>query len=268
MPVFAQEIIISTGSEGGSYNRLGIEISDKIKSLSKGAYTPKVIQSYGGSGMNIDRFNAGEAHIVIVQSDALSLNKPIVKFRAKKAHLETVWWLYNKEHGVSDLSDAEGNEKDIIAMVEDSGSMFTLKAFVAADSGYKANYDNFEEFETLYDAVDAVCDGEYDGSRIIGTIYVGGSLPKDIKDDFSECVMVGQATDGDFDDFEDVNGNQLFEDCSIASSEYTPMSGSNSFSDEDTVCVSAMVVYSEKLPKKAKRIVKKAINKLLNRKQS
>lgn len=263
----SDDFIIATGSEGGSYERLGKQIAASInkQGRKKDIEFDFEILNTNGSGENIELFNDGEAQAVIVQADALSVTPPSVNFKAKAAGLETVWWIYNTKNGFKDIEDIENNKKVSMVMVDGSGAVFTMQNFVAEDKGYQKNFDNAVYADDLYDAVDITCSGKTSaGKKIAGLLYVGASIPNEIRSDFKNCVSVGEATDGDFDDAKDVNGDELYKDCKINKNRYAPLKGSNSFTDEKTVCVNAMVVYTTDFEEKgANKVVKKGINKAL-----
>ena len=257
---------IATGSEGGSYERLGKNVAAQIDKLGRKKnieFDFKILNTTG-SGENIEMFNDGEAQAIIVQADALSVMPPTIQYKAKTAHTETVWWIYNTKNGFKDIEDIEGKKKVNMVLIEGSGAVFTMRNFVQEDSGYQVNYDNAVYADDLYDAADIVCEGRSGSSKVAGLLYVGGSIPVEIKGDFKNCLSIGEATDGDFDDAKDVNGDKLYNDCKISKSRYQPMKGSNSFSDERTICVKAMVVYTTEFEEKgASKIVKKGINKAM-----
>jgi TRAP-type uncharacterized transport system substrate-binding protein len=264
------DFVIATGSEGGSYERLGKQLAG---SIDKQAKKKKLeidfeVVNTNGSGENIEMFNDGEAQAAIVQADALSVMPPTVSFKGKNAGSETIWWVYNTKNGYTDIEDIEGKSKKLaMVLVDGSGAVFTMQNFVSEDDGYKRNFDSALYADDLYDAVDMVCSGKSEGKKISGLLYVGKTLPTEVRNDFKNCVSVGEATDGDFDDAKDINGDKLYQDCKIAKNRYAPLSGSNSFSDEKTICVNAMVIYTDEFEdddkKKMSKAVKKGVNKAL-----
>ena len=262
----SDDFTIATGSEGGSYERLGRSIAASINKQGKRKdieFDFEILNT-NGSGENIELFNDGEAQAIIVQSDALAVTPPTVSFKAKAAHTETIWWIYNTKNDISDIEDIEGTKKTVMVLVGDSGAVITMQNFVNEDKGYQKNFDSAVYADDLYDAVDIVCSGKSQKGKVSGLLYVGGSLPAEIRSDFKNCVSVGEATDGDFDDAKDINGDKLYTDCKINKNRYLPLKGSNGWSDEKTICVSAMVVYSTDFEEKgAAKVVKKGINKAL-----
>lgn len=262
---FAEDFKISTGGEGGGYERLGKLI---VSNVSNQAKKKKVelefeVLNSAGSVENIELFNDGEVQAIIVQSDALNVMPLSVPYKAKAAHSEYVFWIYNKDNGYSDLEDIEGNEDVLMVIVDGSGGMITMRSFVAEDGGYETNLENAILADDLYDAADIVSDGKYRGKKVAGVLYVGSSIPAEIVADFSKNIAVGEATDGDFNDAEDVNGGSLYTECSIPKERLSGMS-TPTWGEADTLCLEAMVVYTTEFEQsKAVRAIKKGINKAL-----
>lgn len=260
----ATDIAITTGGEGGMYERIGYAISQQIKAQAqrkKTSFDVEVINS-NGSIDNIELMNEGDANIAIVQADALNVNEPRISYKAKTAHTETVFWIYNKKNGFKDLGDIEGSKKALMVIVDGSGAMTTIQSFVNEDGGYKANLDNAILADDLYDAVDIVSEGKYNGSKVAGVLYVGGKIPSEIVSDFGNKVAIGEATDSDFNDAKDVNGDKLYTNCEVSDRQMNGMKD-DKWGSPDTVCMKAMVVYSTQgydNPKELK-IIKKAVNK-------
>lgn len=263
----SDDLIIATGAEGGGYEAMGRALGQSINQAGKKKdveFDVEVLNSTG-SGENIELFDEGTANMMIVQSDALNVMPPTRPYKAKRAGQETVWWLYNTKHKMSDLEDIEGkSDKVSMVLIDGSGAAYTMRNFAQEDSGYKKNVENAILADDLYDAMDIVCEGKSGSHKVAGLLYVGSSLPKEVRQDFAGCVSVGEATDSDFNDAKDVNGEKLYQGCSIASNRYSPLSGSSSFGKEDTVCVSAMVVYAKDFEEREQlKAVKKGVNKVV-----
>lgn len=263
-PALADDFVITTGGEGGGYERMGRLIAANIKkqaSKSKVELDISVINS-NGSIENIERLNSGDAHAAIVQADALNVMKPSIPFKAKKAHTETVFWIYNIKNDFSDLEDVEGNEDVVIVLVDGSGAVVTMQSFVQEDGGYKVNYDSAVYADDLYDAFDIVSEGTIDGVKVAGLLYVSNQIPSEVAMDFKGSVAVGELTDSDFNDAEDVNGESLYENCEVDKAKTNGLA--SGWGDIDTVCLSAMVVYTTDLEdRKTEKAVKKGIIKAL-----
>ena len=267
--VTAGDLKIYTGSEGGGYESLGKKLAVYINKQTKSRKAQKVgiefdyeIVNSTGSGMNIEALSSGEAQIAIVQSDAMNVAKPTIQYKAKRAGVETVWWIYNNKNGFKDLEDIEGTKESSMVLVDGSGAVFTMQSFVQEDDGYKVNYDSAVYADDLYEAFEMVCEGKNNGTKISGLLYVGGSIPNEVRNDFSKCVSVGEATDSDFNDAKDINGDKLYTDCKIESNRYKPLSGASTFA-EDTVCLNAMVVYTKEFEKLELKLISKGIAKAL-----
>ena len=263
-PVMADDFVISTGSEGGGYERLGHMI---VAQISKQAKKNKVdfdfiVINSNGSIENIENINSGDAQAAIVQADALNIMSPTVPFKAKSAHTETVYWIYNVKHGYSDLEDIEGNKKVGLVLVDGSGAVVTMQSFAQEDSGYKVNFDNAIYADDLYDAFDIVSEGSSNGVKVAGLLYVGSQIPVEVAHDFKGKVAVGEATDSDFNDAEDVNGDPLYTNCEVVKAKTFGLV--DSWGSPDTVCVKAMVIYTNDFDdKKEARAVKKGVTKAL-----
>ena len=258
----ADDLIIATGGEGGGYERLGYYIKQNIDQQSdryKVDFDTELMNT-NGSVENIELLSDGTAKIAIVQADALSVMPPKVPFRAKSAYTEYGFWLFNKDHGIEDLSDIEGSKEYAIAIVEGSGSEVMLRSFVQEDNGYKPNLENAVFAMDNYDAADIVSEGRYQGKKVAGMIYIGSKVPSEIARDFGN-IRIGEMTDSDFNDAKDVNGDSLYESCDIESNRTSGLKTSTTL-NPDTVCVKAMVVYADTFAdRKEVRAIKKGINK-------
>lgn len=255
----ADDFVITTGGEGGGYERLGHIFSTEIKKQSKHNLEPEVINS-NGSIENIECINQGECQAAIVQMDALNVSPPNKPVKTKSAHTEYVAWLFNKELGFDDFSDIEGKEDVFIVIVDGSGAKVTLDSFVREDSGYKVNADSAILADDFYEAVSMVADGRVGSKKVAGTLYVGSAIPPEIASDFKNKVYVGEATDADFNDAEDINGERLYENCKIDKNLLRGMSAST-WSDPSTVCVKAAIIYTTDSDRDSVKALNKAATK-------
>ena len=259
------DFVIATGSEGGGYERIGHMLKQSIQKQAdrKDVSFDFEVLNTNGSLENLDLFNSGDVHAALVQADALNIKKPVLPYKAKSAHTEKVFWLYNLNNGFADLEDIEGNKKSRLVLVDGSGADITFQSFVQEDGGYDVNYKTAIFADDLYDAADVVCEGRLDGAKVAGLLYVGRKVPAEIASDFKGCIGVGEATDSDFNDARDINGEPLYHNCTIdkafASGLKTATWGS-----QDSVCVKAMVLYATDLEsRQAVAVVKKGVNKAL-----
>jgi TRAP-type uncharacterized transport system substrate-binding protein len=262
-PVIADDFVIATGGEGGGYERQG-----KILAASIGKQLKKVKQRMDievinstGSIENLELLNSGEAQMAIVQADAMSVMPPSISFKAKGSQIETVFWVYNVKNDFDDLEDVEGTDA-LIVLVDGSGAMITMQSFAKEDSGYKKTLDNAVLADDLYDAFDIVAEGKANGKKVAGLLYVSTRIPSEVATDFKGKVLIGEATDSDFNDAEDVNGDSLYTNCDVNKA----MTGglTDSWGDIETVCVQSMVVYNTDMEnRKIAKAVKKGVNKAL-----
>lgn len=259
----ANDINIASGGEGGNYEWLAKKITGQI---SQQAEKKKVnfnfeVLNTNGSIENIELFNEGDANIAIVQADALNMLKPSESFKSKTAYTETVFWLYNKQHDKHDIEDIEGSDEYLMVIIDGSGADVTMQSFVAEDAGYKDNYENAIIAGDLYDAIDIVSEGTYNGKKVAGALYVGFSIPTEIATDFKSKVGIGEATDGDFNDATDINGNKLYKTCEIKKAQTSGMKVAT-WGSPDTVCLNSLVIYRDDFGgRKEQKIIKKAITK-------
>lgn len=261
----AEDFVIATGSEGGGYEALGKKV---VTSITKQGRKQDVefdfeVINTNGSIENIDLFNSGKAQAAIVQADALNVKAPTESYKAKTAHVEKVWWLYNLKNKFKDLEDIEGKKDVRMVLIDESGATVTMQSFTAEDKGYQNNLNSALYADDFYDAADMVCEGKSEGKKIAGLLYVGKSIPSEITQDFKGCVGIGEATDSDFNDAKDVNGDKLYQSCEIKTSELKGMTG-GSYGSQDTVCVRAMVIYKDNFEdREENRAVKKGVTKAL-----
>lgn len=261
---FADDLVIATGGEGGGYERLGKIVAQEIKQQSdkKGVNFDFEVINTNGSVENIELLNDGDAQIIVVQADALNVNKPSLPIRSKSAYTETVFWIFNEKNDKEDLSDIEGSDEYLVVLVEGSGATVTMQSFVQEDKGYTKNLEMAIYADDNYDAADIVSEGRYNGKKVAGMLYVGKTIPNEIARDFKGLV-IGELTDSDFNDAKDVNGEDLYKSCDITSNSIKGMTTSTLFKPS-SICVDAMVVYADTFEdSKEERVVKKGINKAL-----
>jgi hypothetical protein len=265
IPAFADTTLtIKTGAEGGGYHRLGVKIQEMMtREAVKNRENININQEFSnGTIENIQSFDSEQSDIVIVQADGLNVNPPTRSFRASKGPMETVFWLYNKDHAKTDLADIEGSKEYLVVVVDDSGAKVTLDSFVKEDKGYKTNADNVILAEDLFEAAAIVSEGRYENSKVAGLLYVGTRLPSDITEDFSKNIRVGTLDgDKDFNDAKDVNGENLYVNCEITKQQRGTIQ-SEGWWDPNTICVRSMVIYPTRFEnKKIRKIVRRGVVK-------
>lgn len=268
LTAFAGDFTIATGSEGGGYfkqaNRVGhaisaeqIKMNKKLKKKGKEPVDFDIeIVTSNGSIENLANFNDGTVQAAMIQVDALNLDKPSFKYKVRTSHTEPVLWLYNVEHGYKDLSKVEGRKDFAIVIVEGAGGNVTFNSFIQEDEGYGKN-PTVEALD-FEDALDIVAEGEYEGMKVAGLVHVSNSLSREIVSDYAKFVQVGEATDGDFNDATDVEGNKLYTNCSINLKKMGGLKAST-WTDPDTVCVKSVFVWNvQELNRNEQKVVQKA----------
>ena len=136
-----------------------------------------------------------------------------------------------------------------------------MRSFAAEDSGYQENFESAIYADDFYDAASRVADGKVGSTKIAGMLYVGSGIPQEIASDFGRDIGIGEATDGDFNDATDVNGDPLYTTCTVDKLKISGLETS-SWSSPDTVCLSAMVVYSTEFDEKSElKAVQKGVTK-------
>lgn len=267
--VMANDFVISTGSEGGGYHKQGVKIAHAInaeqlkqnkKLKKKGKEQLRLdveVVTSNGSLENLSGFNDGSFQAIKVQVDALNLDKPAFKYKVRTGASEPVLWIFNRDLGFANLDQVEGRKDLAIVIVEGSGGNVTFNSFVQED----ADYGNNPTIEALdfEDALDIVAEGEYEGVKVAGMIHVANSLSNEVVQDYNRFVAVGEATDGDFDDAKDVEGNKLYEQCVINIKKMGGLNSANRFADLDTVCVRSALVWNiQDLSRMEQKVIQRA----------
>ena len=263
LPAAADDFVISTGVENGGYWAKGKNIKNQILKAADKLDVQLDIEVVDSTGSpeNITRMNDGDAQLIMVQADALNVMPVNVPIKTKSAGTEYVLWVYNTDNGYDDLDEIEGNEKAALVLVEGSGAEITMSSFVQEDGGYEKNLKTAIYAMDLEEAFDIVADGRHEGRKVAGLLHVGSSIPQDLAKSFKGLVMVGSASDSDFNDAEDVNGEALYANCEVTQKQAYGLTG---FSDPDTVCVRALAVYTTDLESsKLVKAVRKGTSKAL-----
>lgn len=269
---------IYSGGEGGFYESTMANIA--VKAQNKGSKYGLTYELYNSTGTveNVQALIDGDADLIIAQADGLVDKALPSGVKIYNAHQEAVYFLVNKEFykktGIYDLEDLEG-EPIYIVMAEGSGAEVTMRNFVLEDSGYKDNLDKYTLFvEDNYEAAEIAAAGFYmkNGTKVtvagmLTVSRIGRLSNSDIIEDFGKKLIVGEATDGDFNDAEDANGENLYTNCSIPSNKLQGLEGAT-YGDQDTICVRAQVVFNAEFAKqfgKNEKKVRRAISKAINR---
>lgn len=279
-PVLAAEPMnMYSGGEGGFYESTMNNISLHIAKRTKRGVQTEVVNS-AGSVENVQAYVDGDADMIIAQADALVGKNLAATSKFYNAHTEAVYFLVNKAFyertGTYDLEDLEG-EALYVVMAEGSGGEVTWKNFAKEDGGYKVNVDKYTILvEDNYEAAEIAAAGFYmkNGTKVpvagMLTVARPGFLSvTDIVADFGKKLVIGEATDGDFNDAKDAQGNKLYTDCGINSAQRQGIEAAT-MGDQDTVCMRAQVVYNTaygdqygKQAKKVNKNIRKAINGVL-----
>lgn len=267
-----EQLKFCTGGVGGFYEGLGTSIGGKI--TNEIGNKLKVVTT-GGSVDNAKKLKAGECDIAIIQADAVITQPMPPSFKAVNAHEEVVYWLFPKGGEVDDFGDMEDDKvmkKYAFATVKGSGASVTLNNWIKTDKDYAGAVP--VEFKDWYSAAEAVAQGFTmdSGVRvdIAGMLYIGrlGMLPADITSDFGTQILVGQVSDSSFGDAKDANGNPLYTHCAIAKGKTSGLEGPGTFSDLDTYCLRAQVVFNNAylngLDEAETTAVRRAVDKGIN----
>ena len=265
------------GSDGGFYNALAGSIDTGIAKEAgrkKIQVQTEVLETYG-SMENIDLYSSGDCALMIVQPDALNVSSFAGSYDYYQAHTEAAYWLANKEHGIGDLEDIEGKHKQWrIVIVDGSGSDVTMRSFVSEDKGYQGLYDSAIYADDTYDAASIVAQGKYNHNgthvKVAGTLMITrpGAFSADIVSDFKGKLMVGELTDGDFNDAKAADGSKLYQNCEI-SKKHTQGLERASWGSQDTICMRAAVVVNrswfEQFDRNEARALRSVVKKAVNR---
>lgn len=258
---FANELTITTGSEGGGYFKRGGAVGDMIDKQFKGELEV-IVEESNGSKENLERFNDGDAQIAIVQRDALNLWAPSRAYMAKTADREVVYFFANKHNKVKDLEDIEGKKDYVLVIAQGSGAEVTLRNFVKEDSGYQNNLDSVVWADDLYDAFDMASEPMIDGKKVAGVLTVSkpGKFSSELLEDFGDKFEIAELTDGDFDDAK-VNDVKLYQECEL-DKRLLGGFGKVSWGDIDTICMDSVVIYDPKFgDKKLQKAIKRGVTK-------
>ena len=262
-------LTICTGGEGGAYESLGSQIGKDI--AAKTGAKLEVLNT-GGSIENAEMMSDGDCYIAIMQGDAVVANGLPRDITMTSAHKEAAIWMFGAD-GVEDFSDmtSSKHKNKSVAIVAGSGAAVTLKNFGDVDKDYLEV--NPVEFDDWYLAAEAAAQGYTlkAGVRINigGLLYVGrpGFIPNDITELFGDKLKVGEIDESSFSSAKDMAGNQLYFTCEL-NEQLTNGIKINSWSDPDTYCMNAVVIYSEAytegLEKKQARDVKRAVSRSIN----
>lgn len=265
------ELKFCGGAEGGFYSKLADTIG---RSIVRGSNIKLDVVTTGGSVDAAELLKNGDCDIGLLQADAVATLPLPTDVSVTDAHLEAVYWLYGAS-GVDDfgkLDDSDLSKRFYVAEVRGSGAQVTMQNFAKTDTAYAKV--RIVEFDDWMGVAKAVSQGYTmrNGERleIAGAIYVSrpGQISSDITEDFSKAIKVGEVKDRDFAKAKDVNGNQLYVECTIASNQTNGLEVSTTFGGPETYCLRAQVVYNNdyhsgldaKTSKELRRRIDKGIN--------
>jgi len=257
-----------SGQPGGYYEKLASEIG---RNITKDTGSELTILNTGGSVENAEKMQDRECDIALIQSDvATGLGLRDVKI--VDAHEETVFWLHGKT-GVADFGKMENDtiaKKYATATVKGSGASVTMANWIKTDKDYEGV--RVVELDDWAEAAEAVAQGYVvrAGVRyeIAGMLYIGRTVSTDIMEDFGSQIFVGEVNDNSFEASKDANNNPLYTPCTVPKAKRGGLNTSTSFSDPDTYCLKAQVVFNNDyltgVDGKEARKVRKAVAKGIN----
>lgn len=184
LPAYAQKAVtipISTGSETGSYFRFGKEAAALVPSVNIR------IQTSSGSTQNLDRLEANEASLAIVQLDVLDLYsktrdmsnvRVVVPLFPEQVHFITRANLGQKEGGYG-IGSFKIGAKDVV--LNTAADLAGRRVGAAGGSFYTAQVIaylaplqmNLQEIETPDAVVARVISGELDAGILVGAQPLG-----------------------------------------------------------------------------------------------
>lgn len=265
------ELRFCGGAEGGFYDKLANTIG---RSIVRNSDIKLTVLNTGGSVDSSEMLRNGECGIALIQADAVSSLPMPSDIAVTDAHVEAIYWLYGAS-GIDDfgsLDNSDLTKRYYVAEVRGSGAQVTMQNFAKTDPAYaKVRVVELDDWQAVAKAV-AQGYTMRNGERleVAGAIYVGrlGAISSDITEDFSKAIKVGEVKDRDFAKAKDVNGNQLYVECSVPKDKTSGLDVSTTFGGPDTYCMRAQVVYNNDyhagLDAKASKELRRRIDKGIN----
>lgn len=156
-------VVISGGSKGGSYDRWANNVGAILRGL---GYKAEVKRSRG-SGTNVERVVAGEAHVGFTQGDVLmAKGGQGVEILAELGE-ECVFLVGNKDGRVTDEDDLQSTEEPVLKIgvgKAGSGSQITWQYMVQLEDGYGASAAQFQGGAR---SLAAVASGQLDAAMFV-----------------------------------------------------------------------------------------------------
>lgn len=124
LPLFANDVVISTGGRGGSYFATGENLAEVLAEYD---YTAEAVKSRG-SIENIERVSSGEATLGFTQLDALAwwMNRNPEQASSLKLlgslYPECVYVAVNKKGDIDDEDDLQSDKANVAVQKRGSGS--------------------------------------------------------------------------------------------------------------------------------------------------
>lgn len=241
---------LCTGSEGRPYHLTGEYIGQFLKDSKN--VTLRVINTKGtwdnierttGTPANETTVASGEAcHAFIGQPDGAVLLKRKNPAAASKLRIigqgprEFLHVICNKEAGVDDLSDLEGdNSKKIALGATGSGAWLIWQNFISEDESYAEVQTTTEEGAV---ALASVSSG--DTTCVLVPAALGNATVAQADVDFGDALVLAGANDWDFNDAKNIDGKPLYKWQKIPSGTY-PENLQGWFSAKDTVAWKANI---------------------------
>lgn len=245
-PSLADRMVVNlcTGGEGRPYNVTGEYIKSFLRDsknvdlrvvTTKGTWDN--IQRTVDSPANPATVASGEAcHAFLGQPDGAVLLKRKNPAAASKLRIigqgprEFLHILCNKESGVDDLTDLEGDNTRSVALgATGSGAWLIWQNFVSEDSSYAEVQTTTEEGAV---ALASVASG--DTTCVLVPAALGNATVVQADADFGDSLVLAGATDWDFNDAKNIDGKPLYVWQKIPSGTY-PENLQGWFSAKETV---------------------------------
>lgn len=256
----ANSLELAAGIEGGTYDSY---VASTCSYYSKAANEKCSVKNMNGSIEIIEAIKSGEVDGGMVQADAIDMYHLGAEFKDQKAHIEYVFWIANKKLGITNLSDLSSQDEYVVVLIDDSGADITLKNFAREDDTYDIVYKNAVLAEDELSAGRIAANGKARGKKVAGLLYVGGSIPTMFNQYFGDKLIVGSASDFDFNDVTDRHQAKLYHNEEITSDITGGLSTVGMFSDPDTVAMSAYMVWKSPEDKTKKKALDLAVAKAL-----
>ena len=250
-PVLASEIRVCSGKPGGNY-----DYTAKVMKQQMGGTADVVNINTKGSWENLEKINAGECDVAIVQSDALYLwtkeEGNFGYFSVSDLYTEYAHLLCNRKSNVKEFYDLNQSTK-VFSGGKGTGADVTIRGLKSADA---------EEGDNRYAKVPLLNEESDDvalvkvKSRVADCLfYVGSRGNKFLSvngEKLADDLVLVPIVDKDFNDvtMKDVNGNEMsvWSPREMDAKTYNKIMPSGVFGNKDlnTISVTAGLIASEK----------------------